>query len=103
MSTTTSAVRLSFRVYVMRLHGPEHELTARILIVETLHGRPIYEGSGSWFQCEHWMAELSGWLIRRDELIDIRKRVEQDRMATITQIRASLYEMESLGLLRVDL
>jgi hypothetical protein len=49
------------------------------------------------------MAELSGWLIRRDELIDIRKRVEQDRMATITQIRASLYEMESLGLLRVDL
>jgi hypothetical protein len=102
MSTATPVVRQSFRVHVMRLHGPEQELTVRILIVETLHGHPIYEGYGSWPQCEHWMAQLSGWLIRRDELIQVRKRVEQDRMATIKQIKTSLCEMESLGLLRVD-
>jgi hypothetical protein len=91
-----------FRVHVMRMYEPEQELSVRVLIVETSHAQPVYERCGTWSQCEIWIAELSGWFISKDELIKVRKRVEQKRMATIKQIRTSFHKMESIGFCRVD-
>jgi hypothetical protein len=94
--------RLSFRAYFIRLHGPESGPTIRVLLVETSKVRSIYEGFGSWPQCERWIGQLTGWIIQRDVLADLRKRLEQKQLATINVVRTSVDIIESVGLSRVD-
>jgi hypothetical protein len=92
--------RLSFHVYFIRLHGPENDLTVRVLFVETAGAQTIYEGFGSWSQCEFWIGQLTEWIIPRDVLAGLRKRLEQKRLATINKVRVSVHDIESIGFQR---
>jgi phage major head subunit gpT-like protein len=94
--------RLSFCAYFIRLHGPESGPIIRVLLVETSKAKSIYEGFGSWPQCEHWIGQLTGWIIPRDLLAVLRKRLEQKQLATINVVRTSVEDIESVGLSRVD-
>ena len=102
MSKSVPTIQRSFRVHFIGLDGPEEDLTVRILFVETLHGKPIYEGFASWAQCEIWIAALSGWMIKSEVLINARQRVEQRRLATIKGLHVSADEIRALGFSRVD-
>jgi len=93
---------ISFRAYFIRLHGPEIDPTVRVLLVETLQAQPIYEGFGSLSQCERWIVQLTGWIIPKDVLLVLRKRIEQKQMATINGVKVSRREIESIGLQRSD-
>ena len=93
---------LSFRAYFIRIHGPEIDPTVRVLLVETTQAQPIYGGFGSLSQCERWIVQLTGWIIPKDVLSVLRKRIEQKRMATIKGVQASRREIESIGLQRLD-
>jgi hypothetical protein len=93
---------LSFRAYFIRLHGPEIHPTVRVLLVETSQAQPIYEGFGSLPECERWIVQLTGWIISKDALPVLRKRIEQKRMATINGFKISRREIESIGLQRLD-
>jgi hypothetical protein len=92
--------RLSFHVYFIRLHGPESDPTIRVLLVETSKARSIYEGFGPWSQCELWIGQLTGWMISRDVLAVLRKRLEQKRLAAIKRVLVSVHDIESIGLQR---
>jgi hypothetical protein len=94
--------RPSFCAYFIRMHGPESDFTVRMLLVETTGGKTIFEGIGSWLQCERWIAQISGWIIPMKKLVLVRKRIEQKRLAAITAVRSSVESVESVGLTRVD-
>jgi hypothetical protein len=94
--------RIAFRAYLIRLHGPESGPTIRVLLVEASKARSIYEGFGSWPQCERWIGQLTGWITPRDVLADLHKRLEQKQLATINVVRTSVQDIESAGLSRVD-
>ena len=93
---------LSFCVYFIRIHGPEIDPTVRVLLVETSKAQPIYGGLGSLSQCERWIFQLTGWIIPKDVLSVLRKRIEQKRMATMKGLHVSRREIESIGLQRLD-
>jgi len=102
MDSALSDARLSFRVYFIRMNGPESDPMVRMLLVETSVAQPIYEGFGSLSQCEQWIVQLTSWIIPRDVLSVLRKRLKQRQMATIKGVRASLREIELIGLHRSD-
>jgi hypothetical protein len=89
---------LSFRAYFIRIYGPEIDPIVRMLLVETSVAQPIYEGFGSLPECERWIVQLTGWIIPKDVMSDLRKRIEQKRMATINGVQVSRREIESIGL-----
>jgi hypothetical protein len=98
MDSALPDARLSFRAYFIRIHGPESDPTVRVLFVETSTAKSIYEGFGSLSQCERWIVQLTGWIITRDVLAVLRKRLKQRRMATIKGVQVSRREIESIGL-----
>jgi hypothetical protein len=102
MDSALLDAQLSFRAYFIRLHGPEIDPTVRVLFVETSKSQPIYEGFGSLSQCELWVGQLTYWIIPKDVLSILRKRIEQKRMATINGFKISRREIESIGLQRLD-
>jgi hypothetical protein len=59
MDSAVPDARLSFRVYIIRLHGPENDPMVRVLLVETSKTKSIYEGFGSLSQCERWVVQLT--------------------------------------------
>ena len=102
MDSALPDARVSFRVYFIRVNGPESDPMVRMLLVETSKAQSIYEGFGSLSQCERWIVQLTGWIIPKDVLSVLRKRIEQKRMATIKGVQVSRREIESIGLQRSD-
>jgi hypothetical protein len=102
MNNTLPLVTLSFRAYFMRIHGPAINPTVRVLLVEATGAQIIYERSGSWSQCERWMAKLTNCVIAREDLAVVRKRLEQKRLASINEVRTSQHDLDSVGFRRAD-
>jgi hypothetical protein len=101
MDETLSTVSLSFRVHFIRIRGPEIDPTVRVLFVETTGAIAIFEGFGCWSQCKLWIGQISQSVIHGKELAAVRKRLEQNRLATI-EVRASLDDLGSAGFRRAD-
>jgi hypothetical protein len=95
-------VKRSFRVYLICIHGPESNPLVRVLLVETTGSQVIFDGFGTWPQCERWIERLSANRKPEGELAAARKRLDRKRLATINEVKASLRDIESLGLYRVD-
>ena len=89
-------------MHFIRVIGAEKGLTVKILLVERKTAQPIYEGLGTWSQCKRWVAQISGYAIMGGPLIAVRKRLETNQLATIHEMRATLNDIESAGLCRVD-
>jgi hypothetical protein len=102
MNNAPPAVRLSFRVHLIRIHGPESTPVVRVLLVETTSAVAIYEGFGAWSTCKRWIERLSDIGLSPDELAVVRNSLERRRLVTIQEVRASLDEIELLGLHRAD-
>jgi hypothetical protein len=102
MDSALPDARVSFRGYFIRMNGPESDPMVRMLLVETSKAQSIYEGFGSLSQCERWIVQLTGWIIPRDVLSVLRKRLKQRQMVTIKGVRVSRREIESIGLQRSD-
>jgi hypothetical protein len=101
MDQALPIVRLSFRVHLIRIHGPEVEPTVRGLLVETTNALAVYEGFGRWSQWKLWIGQISESVIQRDKLAAAHKRLDQNKMATI-EVRATLDDLDSVGLRRAD-
>jgi hypothetical protein len=94
--------KLPFRIHLIRIYERKSALTVRVMLVETTSAQPVYEGFGSWSKCRRWINQLSSVRVSRGELAVVRKLLDQRRLATILEVRASPYDLESLGLHRVD-
>ena len=95
-------LKLSFRVHLIRIDGRKGKLAVRVMLVETTSAQAVYEGFGSWSKCRRWINQLSSIGISRYELAAVRKLLDRKRLATIKEVRASLYDLEALGLHRAD-
>lgn len=102
MDKDAPANRRSFRVHFIRVHGPEKNSIVRILLVEMPMPASIYEGFGSWTKCRRWLKKLSHASISVEEWSVVRKRLDRKRLATIQEMTASLHDIDSMGLSRVD-
>jgi hypothetical protein len=102
MSDGLQTDRLSFRVHFMRIKGPESDPTVRVLLVETIKARTIYEGFGTWLQCRRWVTRISECAILGDQFATVEKRLELNRWAMIEGLWASPYDLESVGFHRAD-
>ena len=103
VSESLSTIRHSFRMHFIRMHGPEIDPTVRVLLVETTNAEAVYEGFGSWPQCKLWIMQISEFAISGNQLAAIHKRLDLKRLATIQEVRASLFDIDSIGLQRTGL
>jgi hypothetical protein len=102
MSNVLPAVKLTFSVYFICIHGPESHPMVRLLLVEAGSAQVIYDGLGTWSQCRRWIEQLSSDIMSEDQVAIIRKCLRRKRLAAIKEVTASLLDIESLGLCRVD-
>jgi hypothetical protein len=79
------------------MRGPKSEPTVRILLVETEGAQAVYEGFGSWSQCERLIVQISGCEISGGQLAAVKKRLELNRLASIQGVLASLQTLDSVG------
>ncbi len=103
MSKALPVTTLPFRVHLIRVHGQQSIPSLRVILVEAKSAKAVYEGFGSWPECMGWIRELSSFGISGDELINVQKLLDQERLVTMKdEVRASLDTLESLGFHRVD-
>jgi hypothetical protein len=95
-------LKLPFRIHLIGIHGRKGRLTVRVLLVEITSAQAVYEGFGSWSKCSRWINQLSSIGISKGELTVVRKLLDQKKLATIKEVRASRHDLEALGLHRAD-
>jgi hypothetical protein len=102
MKKTIPSVQQSFRVHFIRVHGTEKRRTVRVLLVEIPGARVVYEGYGSWSKCTRWIKQIPSICVPKSEWEIVRKLLDRKQLATIQEVSASLHDLDSLGLSRVD-
>ncbi len=95
-------MELTFRIHLIAMSGPRRIPRVRILWVATTSIPAVYEGMGSWSKCVSWMKRLPHIEVSRNEWIQVREAFERNQYTTLHGVRASLHDLESLGLQRVD-
>ena len=91
-----------FRIHFIRVDGTEKRLTVRILLVEIPGAQVVYEGFGSWSKCIRWIERIPGVSIPKGDWAAARKLLDRKQLATIQEVSASLRDLDSLRLSRVD-
>ncbi len=94
--------KLPFRAHLIWISGPQRDPTVRVLLVATAGAQTVYEGLGSWSKFKHWIDPFPGIDIPEDRLTIIQKFLARNQFATIQEVRASLFDLEFLGLHRAD-
>jgi hypothetical protein len=102
MNEHPPAVELPFDMHLFCLHGPRKNPTVRVLLIETNCAQTVYEGFAPWSECRGWIKQLSSADISTEELTVVRNLLGRKRLATIKEVRVSLYDLETLGLHRAD-
>jgi hypothetical protein len=82
------------------MNGPGSELTVRVILVERMGIGCVYEGFGTWRQCRRWIVQISGCVILAEQFAAVQKCLELNRLATIDEVQASFYDLESVGFRR---
>jgi hypothetical protein len=102
MKKTIPNVQQSFRIHFIRVYGTEKRRTVRVLLVEIPGAQVVYEGYGSWSKCTRWIKRIPSVSIPKSEWEVVRKLLDRKQLATIQEVSASLRDLDSLGLSRVD-
>ncbi len=102
MNEVLPTIRQTFHLLFITMHGPESDPTVRVLLVEATGAQAVYEGFGSWSECERWVIQISGSAVPGDQLAAVRKRLGEKRSATIREVLASLDDLDSIGLHRAN-
>jgi hypothetical protein len=103
MNESSNVVEPTFRIHLIGMSGHQRKREVRLLLVATTGVSAVFEGRGSWSRCTYWIKHLPGLSISKPELILVKKIMERERYATLPEARASLPDLESLGLQRVDI
>ena len=73
-----------------------------MLFVATAGADAVYEAQGSLTQCIRRIQQLPLIDITKQDLEAVRREFGRDKYATVPLVKASFFDLESLGLQRVD-
>lgn len=96
------AANANFCIHLIAISGPHRSPQVRMLFVATTETHAVYEGQGSWTRCVRWIQKLPCGSISKQDLAAAKREFGRDRYAAFPTITASLVELESIGLQRVD-
>ena len=100
MNKLSGSDGLIFDVHLIRISESPLDPTVRILLVATASMEAVYEGIGSWSTYSNWLSQFSHADIREVNLAA--KKLKRSKYATLRARNISLFDLESLGLNRVD-
>jgi hypothetical protein len=102
MKDPVRSIKPTFCIHLIAISGRQRRLKVRILFVATGDADAVYEGQGSWSKCVRWILQLPFVDITKHDLAAAKKGFGRDRYATLPLVRASLLDLEYIGLQRVD-
>jgi hypothetical protein len=102
MKNTGQSVPTTFCIHLIAISGAKRRPKVRMLFVATAGADIVYEGQGSWSKCIRWIQQLTIVNSDKPDLAAAKKEFGRAHYATIPGVRASLLELESMGLQRVD-
>jgi hypothetical protein len=102
MNDLLDSAELTFHVHLFRISNSPLNPTVRILLVAASNFEVIYEGIGAWSEYSNWLGQLLNDDGRKREVNSTAKRLRRSKYAALCDLRISLYDLESLGLNRVD-
>lgn len=95
-------VELRFLVHLIGMSGGRRTPNVRMLWVATTGIQAVYEGLVSWSICARWLKQLPHADVSKQDLAVVKESFKRYQYATLHGVRASFYDLESLGLQRVD-
>jgi hypothetical protein len=102
MKDLVRTVQTTFCVHLIAISGSQRRPKVRMLFVATGGAHAVYEGQGSWSRCIRWIQQLPSTDLTKQDLAAARKEFGRDQYASLPSVKASLVDLESLGLQRVD-
>ena len=102
MKDLVHPVQTTFCIHLIAISGPQRRPKVRILFVATAGADAVYEGQGSWSKCIRWIRQLPFMDLSKPDLAAAKKEFGRNHYATLPEVRASLLDLESLGMQRVD-
>jgi len=102
MKDPVQSVQTTFCVHLIAISGSKRRPKVRMLFVETAGADVVYEGQGSWSKCIRWIKQLTVVNSDKPDLAAAKKEFGRGQYATLPEVRASVLDIESMGLQRVD-
>jgi len=102
IENSVHATNATFCIHLIALPGRRRRPQVRMLFVATTDVHAVYEGQGSWVRCMRWIQKLPFSCINKHDLATAKRELGRDRYTAFPTITASLFELESIGLQRVD-
>jgi len=102
MKDPVQSVQTTFCVHLIATSGSKRRPKVRMLFVATAGAAVVYEGQGSWSKCTRWIQQITIVNSGKPDLAAAKKEFSRGHYATLAEVRASLLELESMELQRVD-
>jgi hypothetical protein len=92
----------TFCVHLIAISGVQRRPKVRMLFVATEGADAVYEGQGTWAKCVRWIKQLPSMEVAKHDLDAAKRDFGRNRYAVLRGVTASLLDLESFGLQRVD-
>lgn len=92
----------TFLIHLIAMSTSQRKPKVRMLWVATAGCPAVYEGQGSWSKCVYRVKQLPHIGIANSEWIQKRMLFQLNQYVVLQEVRASLYDLESLGFQRAD-
>ena len=102
MKDPVHSVKTTFCIHMIGISGLQRRPRVRMLFVATEGPHAVYEGQGTWSKCIRWIQQIPFIDITKQDLEAAKREFGRDQYATLPLVRASLLDLESMGLQRVD-
>lgn len=90
---------LVFRVHLILMSKSQRNPKVRMLLVSVTSSQVVYEGIGSWSVYASWLGKFLWEETRTRHLYMIKRILIRHQYATLQELKVSLQEVESCGLL----
>jgi hypothetical protein len=102
MKDPIHSVKTTFCIHMIAVPGPQRRPKVRMLFVAITGAHAVYEGQGSWSKCIRWIQQLPIKDLSKPDLAAAKKEFGRNHYTTLPEVMASLLDLESVGLQRVD-
>jgi hypothetical protein len=102
MKDPVASLQTTFCVHLIAIAGSQRRPRVRMLFVATAGADAVYEAQGSWSECLRRIRQAPFIGITKQDLAVARKEFGRSRYTIFPLVKASFFDIESMGLQRVD-